>query len=85
MPLRHRFLRRLIEVNLAVNVLNPMNRDKMAMTAGFRVVFGQDDAIVAFLVVDGANMFAVRPNHFHVFVNVQTPLLLASPLMPRSP
>ena len=42
------------------------------MTAGLRAVLGQDDAIVTFLVVDGSNVFAVRSNHFHVFLNVQT-------------
>jgi hypothetical protein len=73
LPLQHRFLRRLIEVNLAVNVLDPINRDEMTMTAGFRVVFGQDDSIVTFLMVDRANMFAVRSNHFHLFVTFFRP------------
>ena len=44
----------------------------MTMTAGFRVVLGQDNAVVAFLVVDDSDMFAVRSNRFHVFLNVQT-------------
>jgi hypothetical protein len=60
LPLQHRFLRRLIEVNLAVYVLDPIDRDEMMMTTGFRVVLGQDNAVVAFLVIDRSDMFC-RP------------------------
>jgi hypothetical protein len=49
----------LLRVNLAVYVLDPIDRDEMTMTAGCRVVLGQDNAVVAFLVVDGSDMFAV--------------------------
>src|SRR5262245_39037091 len=72
LPLHYGFLRRLIEMNLAVHVIDPIDRNEMMMAAGFRIVLGQHDTVAAFLVVDGADMFTVRSNHFHVFLNVQT-------------
>ena len=59
-------------MNLVVHVTNPVDRDEMMTAAGFRIVLGQDDAIVAFLVIDSADVFTIRSNHFDVLLNVQT-------------
>jgi hypothetical protein len=42
----------------------------MMMAAGFRIVLGQHDTVAAFRMVDDSNMFTIRSNHFHVFLNV---------------
>src|SRR5262249_21390749 len=72
LPFKHGFLRRLIEVNLAVHIIDPIDRNEMMMAAGFRIVLGQHDTVAAFFMVDGSDMFTVRSNHFHMFLNVQT-------------
>src|SRR5262245_58617052 len=71
LPFHHGFLRRLIEVNLAVHIIDPIDRNEMMMAAGFRIVLGQHDTVAAFRMVDDSNMFTIRSNDFHVFLNVQ--------------
>src|SRR5215475_91882 len=72
LPFHHGLLRRLVEVNLTVHIVDPVDRNEVMMSASFRIVLGQHDAIATFCMVDGSDMFTVRSNHFHVFLNVQT-------------
>src|SRR5262245_701175 len=60
LPFHHGFLRRLIEVNLAVHIIDPIDRNEMMMAAGFRIILGQHDTVTTFFMVDGSDMFTVR-------------------------
>jgi hypothetical protein len=62
----------LLRWTLRSTLTDPIDRNEMMMTAGFRVVLGQHDTVAAFFMVNGSDVVTVRSNHFHVFLYVQT-------------
>src|SRR5262249_24347667 len=71
LPLLHGRRARLVEVNLVIDVIHPIDRDDVMLPAGSRIVLGQQDAIGALHVIDRTNMLVVRADYFHMILNVQ--------------
>src|SRR5262245_48164834 len=61
LPFRYGFLRGPVEVNLAVHIINPIERNEMMTTAGFRIILGQHYTVAAFFMVDRSDMFTSDP------------------------
>jgi hypothetical protein len=57
-------------MDLLVHVIDPVDRDEMLLSARFRIVLAQYDAIGSLQVVDSTNVFAVQAHDFHAFLNV---------------
>ena len=59
LPFHHGFLRRFVEMDLGVHVIDPFDRDEVRSAAGVRVILRQDDQVGTFLVVDRADMLTI--------------------------
>jgi hypothetical protein len=59
LPFHHGFLRRFVEMDLGVHVIDPFDRDEVRSAAGVRVILRQDDQVGTFLVVDRADVLTI--------------------------
>src|SRR3989304_2404251 len=69
-PLGDRFQGRLGKVNLLIDVIDPVHRDEVMLSAGAEILLRKLDAVLAFQMIDGADVLAVRSQYLHVFVNL---------------
>src|SRR5262245_2223850 len=69
LPARLRLGAGLLEMDVLVHVIHPGERNEMMLAAGIRIVLGQFHLVPPFQVVHGSNVHAVRPEHFHMFLD----------------
>src|SRR5512146_1997456 len=69
LPFGDGILGRLLQPNRAVYLGDPVHRDDVMLPAGFGIALGEDDLVRAVQAVDGADVLAVRAEHFHVFLD----------------
>src|SRR5438105_4943345 len=58
-------------MNLTVDVVDPVDRNKMPFAISLWIVLAQTDAGGSLHVINCANVLAIRTYHFHVFLDVQ--------------
>ena len=68
--MRHGVLAGFVQVHMRVDVVDPVHRDEVVLALGGGVLLGQLDAVLAFYVVDGADVLPIGSQHFHVFVDI---------------
>src|SRR5690606_2263160 len=56
-------------MDVAVDMVDPVQRNEVMLPAGLGVVLGQLDLVLAFDVIDGSDMLAIRAEYFHVFLD----------------
>src|SRR6516165_7965074 len=61
LPFRSCFCCRLIEMNLLVHVIDPIDPDEVLPAARFRIVLAQYDAIGSLQAVDSTNVLLSKP------------------------
>src|ERR1700688_1250043 len=69
LPLRDGVLGRLAEMDLAVHLSDPGERDHMMLAAGLQIALGKLDLIRTLQVIDGADVLTVGAEDFHVFLD----------------
>src|ERR1700704_4334169 len=58
----------LLEVDHGIDVIDPRQRNEMVLATGIRVVLCKLHLVSPFQVIHGADVHAVRAEHFHVFL-----------------
>ena len=58
-PFHHGFLRRFVEMDFGVHVIDPFERNEMRQATGVRIVLGQYDLLGTFLMVDRADVLTI--------------------------
>lgn len=70
-PLREDFVLRLVEADRIADVADPIHGNEVVMSIlRFDIRARQPDLVLAFHVIDGSDMLAIRRQDFHVFRDI---------------